>query len=43
MNRDPMYMDPFVDFCLVTRVPLTRSVPHIGGAQAKSADGGLRT
>lgn len=43
MNCDPIYMDPFVDFCLVTRIRLSRHIPHICGAQAKGASGGLLT
>ena len=38
MNGGPIHVDLFVDFCSMTRVPLSRSVSHICGAQAKSVN-----
>ena len=43
MNCGPIHVDLFVDFCSMTRVPLSRSVSHICRAQAKSVNGGLCT
>ena len=43
MNRGPIHVDLFVDFCSIARVPLSRSVSHICGAQAKSVNGSLCT
>lgn len=42
-NCGPIYMDPSVHFCLVTRVPLSRPALYVCGAQAKHAKGGLPT